>query len=402
MASGRERYKRSKGVSKRRIHFNMGNILFILLLVLISGYGIYTYLGFSKIKSENPLKSSNTQYYLLSDKRDQLEKTLIVFEEEYNEKEVIKYVYVFAQNKEKGVSVLIFLPGWLEYKGLEKDFGTSVYVSAFKHAGEFLQEGRGLEYAIWQIEQLLGGNIDQYIWFNASSFNIFQEKLGEASGDSVYGQYFSNGFEVSDESFFLNSFISKLGWLNLLISSSKFADSQANIYSSFPTLANVVGQLKGIQSNIFNSRPYLIDLSNPKYLNQEEDTINAGVSSYINTQEYDAVWRTFIDTMIDKELEKERARVEVYNASDLSGYAGQYARRIRNSGIEVVRYDNAPSVEEKTKFYIPNLQEYENTFEVIKEIFPGTYEVIEGRPSFMTTGDIVVILGKDIPTVYSF
>ena len=376
MTSVRRRGKKEK----KRIHFRVGRVIPLFLLLCIVGYIVYTYIGFSEIRSEDILKSSNSNYFLLSDKKDALEKTLIVFEEEYNEKEVIKYVYLYAVNKEKGKAVLIFLPGRLEYKGLEKDFGTPVFVSSFKHAGEFLQQGRGYEYAIWQIEQLLGSNIDQYIWFSPEAFNIFQEKLGESSGDSVYAQYYTNGFDVNDEAFFLNSFVSRLDWVNLLMSSSKFRDSQAVIYSSLPTLGNVMYDLKGIQRDIFSLRPYLIDFSSVEYLIQEESA-DGGVQTYIDTKEYDTVWRGFVDSMVDRELEKERGRVEVYNGSGLSGYASQYARRVRNSGIEVVRYDNAPDEEEKTKFYIPNPEDFPITIQIIQEIFPGSYETIKGRPS---------------------
>lgn len=402
MSSSRERYKRKK--EKKRVNFNfrLGKVIPFLLLFSFLGYCIYVYIGFSKIKNEDPLKEGNSNYYLLSDKKDALEKTLIIFEQEYNEREVIKYVFMYAENKEKGISVLTYIPSWVEYKGLEKDFGTSVFVSAFKHAGEFIQDGRGTEYAIWQIEQLLGSNIDEYIWFSASSSKLLQEKLGEPETDAVYAQYYSNGFETSQEAFFLNSFISKLSWFNLVMSSSKFKDSQAVIYSSYPTLANTVVELKDIQKSILSTRPYLIDLGNPRFIIQEENQGNVGMSNYINISEYDLVWRDFIDSMIDRDLEKERARIEVYNASGLSGYAAQYARRVRNSGVEVVRYDNAPQLEANTKFYIPNLQDYPVSYQIIQEIFPGQHEVIDGRPSFMTTGDIVIILGEDIPTLYSF
>ncbi len=106
--------------------------------------------------------------------------------------------------------------------------------------------------------------------------------------------------------------------------------------------------------------------------------------------------------MIDRELEKERVRVEVYNGSGLSGYASQYARKIRNSGCEVVRYDNAPKEQDETQFFVPKQEDFPRSLSVVFEIFPGTYEIVQSRPSFMTTGDIVIILGKDIPTVYAF
>lgn len=402
MSTGRERYKKSGDSKKKKIHFNISKILFFLFLVSILGYGAYTYIGFSKIKSEDPLKKSNSEYYLLSSKNDALEKTLIVFEEEYNEKERIGRAYLYAENKEKGISVLTYLPGWVEYAGLEKDFGSSLPVSTFKYAGDFLQEGRGFEYAIWQFEQLLGSNIDEYIWVSGNAFKIFEEKMGESMGDSIYAQYYSNGFKVNQEAFFLNSFVSKLGWLNLMISSSKFKDSQAVIYSSLPTLGNAIVTLKQIHKSTLSLNPYLIDFSSNEYLSQQESFGGVGISNYINTDEYDSVWKGFVESMIDRKLEKERVRVEVYNGSGLSGYASQYARRIRNSGCEVVRYDNAPLEQEKTQFFVPNQEGFVNSLEIISEIFPGTYEIVQGRPSFMTTGDIVIILGKDIPTVYSF
>lgn len=401
MPTGRERYK-SSGEKRKPKEINLGRLFFFILLVFLFGYAIYTYFSFNKIKSENPLRDSSSDYYLLSKESDALEKTLIVFEEKYNDKDRIAMAYLYAENKEKGKSVLIFLPGWVEYAGLEKDFGSSIPISTFKYAGDFLQEGRGLEYAVWQFEQILGSNIDNYIWFSSSAFQIFKDKLGESNGDSVYAQYYANGFKVNQESFFLNSFASKLGWFNLLTSASKFKDSEAVIYSSMPTLGNVIVKLKQIYKGTISFRPYLIDFSSAEYLSQLESSNGVGISSYINTDAYDTTWRGFVDGMIDRELEKERVRVEIYNGSGMSGYASQYARRIRNSGCEVVRYDNAPEEQDKTQFYVPNPEDFKSSLDIIFELFPGTYSVIEGRPSFMTTGDVVIILGKDIPTVYSF
>lgn len=402
MATGRERYKRSKKKEKKKIDISAWKVIAIVISMFIIGYLIYAYIGLSKIKSYNPLGESNSDYYLLSSQKDELEKTLIVFEEEYIEKERIASAYLYSQNKEKGVSVLTYIPGWVEFAQVREDFGSSIPIATFKYAGNQLEEGRGFEYAIWQFEQLLGSNIDQYIWITASANRIFSEKLGSSSGEALYAQYYENGFDVNQDAFFINSFVSKLGWLNLLISSEKFKDSQANIYSSIPTLMGTIIKLKQIHTATLSMKPHLIDLGSSKYLSSQESPIGVGISSYINTDEYDNTWRTFSERMIDRELEKERVRVEIYNGSGMSGYASQYARRIRNSGCEVVRYDNAPNLQDKTEFYVPKPKEFEYSLKVIFELFPGTYETIEGRPSFMTTGDVVIILGKDIPTVYSF
>ncbi len=403
MSSRVNRYRQKKEKKKaRKIHFSIEKIFFLFLIVGALTYGIYAYIGFKNIKSIDVLRESNSDFYLLSKRKDQLDKTLIVFEQEYNGKDKISMAYLYSENKEKEISVLTYIPGWVEYTEVEEDFGSSIPISSFKFAGEFLSQGRGFEYAIWQFEQLLGGNIDEYIWISSDAFEVFSDKLGEVSGDSIYAQYYTNGFDSNQEAFFLNSFISKLGWINLALSSSKFKDSEAVIYSSFPTLGNTVAKLKQIHSSTLSTRPFLIDLSSSKYLSQQEASSGVGITSYINTSEYDLVWREFADDMIDRELERERVRVEIYNGSGMSGYASQYARRIRNSGCEVVRYDNAPVQQEKTQFYVPKPDEFKYSLEVIFELFPGSYEIVQGRPSFMTTGDVVIILGKDIPTVYSF
>lgn len=400
MANKRDRYRIKK--EKKKIHINIGGLFISFLLVALLGYFIYGYLALNNVKSENILEKSDSDYYLLSKGKDQLEKTLIVFEEEYNEKNRISMAYLYAQNKEKGVSTLVYIPGWVEYNSIKGDLGSSIPVSSFRFAGDFLQEGRGYEFAIWQFEQLLGGNIDEYIWVTPQARNAFTQNLEQSSEEAVYAQYYTNGFEVNQEAFFLNVFASKLGWFNLLKSASQFKNLDAKIYSSLPTLGGVITRFREIQSGILSSRPYLVDLSSSKYLFQQESSSGVGITSYIDVDEYDIVWRDFIGNMLDRELEKEQVRVEVYNGSGMSGYASQYARKIKNSGCEVVRYDNAPALEEKTKFYVSKPENFKNSLNVILELFPGTYEIIEGRPSFMTTGDIVIILGKDIPTVYSF
>lgn len=397
----RRKQKKTKS-EKKKSKFKLGKLLFFLVIISILGYGIYSYTVFSNIKSINPLSSSNADYYLLSHRKDALEKTLIVFEEYYNEQEVIQSAYIYAVNKEKSKAVLIYIPGRIEYTGVDKDFGSGITVSTFKYAGEFIQKGKGFEYAIWQFQQMLGTNIDNYIWFSAETMQLFEEKLGQPLSGQMYAQYFSNGFELPEEVFFLNSFCSRLSWINLILSSSELQDSNSTVYSSFSTFLSSVEKLRDIYRSTLHARPYVIDFSQSEYVTIMESASGVGLSSQIDISAFDSVWRDFVDSMIDRNLEKERVRVEVYNGSGLSGYASQYARKIRNSGLEVVRYDNAPDLVERTQFYVPYPKEYKNSMEVIREIFPGGYDIVQGRPQFMTTGDIVIILGKDIPTVYSF
>ena len=48
------------------------------------------------------------------------------------------------------------------------------------------------------------------------------------------------------------------------------------------------------------------------------------------------------------------------------------------------------------------MEKFSNTYRVVSDVIPVEFEAVEGRPDFMTTGDIVVVLGKDIKSMYSF
>lgn len=402
MARGRERYKSAKKNGSFKINLNLKKVGLILLLLCAIGYLVYVYISFMNLKSINPLVDDNTQQYLLTENPNTFKKTLIVFENKYGEdQDRIEKVYMYAHNEEKGLSILIYIPNWILYTGLENDFGNAVAVSGFKYAGEFIEPGKGAEFAIWQLEELLGMKVDDYIWFDSNAYNLLQENLGEVVGNTMYSQYYQNGSEISDDVFFLNGFVSRLDWLNLIFSAGKFKDREAVIYSSYSSLPIVVAQMKGINESIFKLKPFVIDLGMSQYLDSKENE-SGGIQNFVKLSVYDSVWRQNISRMIDKGLEKERVRVEVYNASDISGLASSFARKIANSGCEVVRFDNAPNTEDFTKFYISNETDFEKSTEVVTGLFSGQYEILNSRPSFMTTGDIVIILGKDISRMYSF
>lgn len=402
MVKRSSRYKSAKRKTLIKVNLNFSKIFLILFSLGLIGYLVYAYIEFTNVKILNPLRSGDSVHYLLKRYPDDFKKTLVVFENTYEGEDRIEKAYLYAYNGEKEMSVLIYIPNWVLYTGLESDFGSAVAISGFRYAGDFIQPGRGIEYAVWQFEEMLGMKVDDYIWFDAKAYLSFQENLGEVENNTSYSQYYENGTNISDEVFFINGFVSNLNWFNLFFSASKFRDSSAVIYSSYFSLPQVVVELKRINSGVFNLKPFVIDLGSSEYILAKESEDGIGISNYLVLSKYDALWRERTERMHDRDLERERVRVEVYNGSGISGEAYSFARKIANSGCEVVRFDNAPSRESNTKFYVPNKGEFENSYRVITDLFPGTYELIEGRPSFMTTGDIVVILGEDISSMFSF
>jgi hypothetical protein len=67
-----------------------------------------------------------------------------------------------------------------------------------------------------------------------------------------------------------------------------------------------------------------------------------------------------------------------------------------NNGCDVVRFGNTPELLERTQIYVSDENEFNDSLKVVAEVLFDRYEILEERPSFMTTGDIVVLLGADI------
>jgi hypothetical protein len=178
------------------------------------------------------------------------------------------------------------------------------------------------------------------------------------------------------------------------------SDLSKDVYSnlSFTGLLQFFGSLN---KTVADTETYGIDLSFYRYSTEDLST-NGGQIRYANTGEFDTVYRGLISKIIDRALEKERARVEVYNGSGVAGAALQFGRKIENAGCDVVRYENAPKTIDRTVLYISNEANFDNSLKVVSEILSGSYDLVVGRPEFMTTGDIVVVLGQDIKQMYSF
>ena len=157
----------------------------------------------------------------------------------------------------------------------------------------------------------------------------------------------------------------------------------------------MLSKIASFKTIVNSSETYVMDLSWSKYAT-EEFSDQGGPIATINIAEYDKALRRRLVDVIDRDLEKERVRIEVYNGSGGEGKAGIYARKILNNGCDVVRFGNAPDPLEKTKVFISDKNEFGASLAVVEEVLFGRYEILEERPSFMTTGDIVILLGKEV------
>jgi len=395
------RRRRTKKTKSINIHFRF--ILLLLSATLFLGFVIYYIFTVTSIKTIDKAILNGSQRYLLSQSNGESKRTVIILEQGYDNERRISEVYLFLSNKDKGKSLLVYIPSWLYFTGLEENFGSAIPISSFRYAGDTLQEDRGVEYSVWQISQILGITFNNYIYINSEANSALDSVFGEdVIAKDRYRDMFKAGDKASlSEGFFkLQAISSKVSFVKSLFKVGGLKDFSNNIYSDLSFIESIT-MLKNIEKALQATESYAIDLSNAKY-SKEELSDSGGIKRYLLSKEFDNSYRNLISLLIDKELEKERVRVEVYNGSGVAGAAMQFGRKIENSGCDVVRYENAPNTIDKTIMYISKPEDFKKSFKIVSEIFSDNFELVEGRPDFMTTGDIVIILGEDIKRMYSF
>ena len=403
MPKPRRRKPKRTTKGKKRLGFSLKKVLFLFFLLFLAVYVIYSLFMFFGIRARDPLSENISSHKFLSRPEGDLEKTVFVIEREIGGESVVSDVYVFLNNARKENSVVIYIPGSLYFTGLEGDFGSSIPISSLRYAGDFLQEGRGVEYTLWQLNEILGFRADNYIWITTDAYDVINSVYGDAG--NVKDRY-KEGYTLEQGSSLTNSFLklhtlsSQYSLLKSFLNVSRVRDMDGQIYSNL-SFVNALGKIGAFEREVNNSKTYVMDLSSPRY-SVGELSEQGGHISTINTSEYDKALRRYFINIIDRDLERERVRIEVYNASGVVGRAGMYARKILNNVCDVVRFGNSPDTLEKTKIYVSDEKEFGYSLGIVQDVLFERFERLEERPPFMTTGDIVILLGEDISQLEIF
>lgn len=401
----RRKYQKQKIDSKKNgVSTSLIKKILIWILCIASlSYIVYFFVVLSGIKIIDPISENSSNHYLLSKNKSDLERTLILFEDGVGEKRRISDVFLLFSNSEKDISLVTYVPGDIYFSGLEENFGAPIQISSLRYAGDFLQENRGVEYSVWQMGQILGVKVDNYIWLTTESRKVLERTMGgNIEVQESFKEYYKNteGATIGENFLLLHGLSNRFSYLKFFLNASDIKGLDKTIYTNL-TLLKALSKIATFKNIVRNGDTYAIDLSSPTYLDDKLSE-RGGQITTINTENFDKAFRSFYMKVLDRGLEEERVRVEVYNGSGIPGSAYQLGRKIENSGCDVVRYGNAPKNISKTTVYIPQPESFSNSLSVVKEILSGMYEEVNGRPDFMTTGDIVIVLGEDIKLMYSF
>ncbi|MDD3474468.1 MAG: LytR C-terminal domain-containing protein [Candidatus Dojkabacteria bacterium] len=344
-----KRKKVKKSQDKKKKDFKWKIFLYIAgaLLFLFLLYRIIVLISFK-------VDCSNIPTNILSNDSS-LVNTFFVFEEEG--KVVNMELVTYSQDQKNLLRINIPTNVYVTEDSVD-DFP----ISSMKSVGEFLEHGSGREYTVEYMSSLLGMKMDNYVWIVNSSST-------------------------------LDEFRSKLSIMSILFDFRYSRELRDNVYSNLPIL-NLIKEINFINQAITNYQYEEMDISDCCVENITISTNHQ--ESLFKVSSFDDELSKYIDELVSKDVEKERVNVEVYNGSNISGLASEYARKIRHTGCRILRYDNAPNTYDKTVIYIPDLDDYKNSLSLVKDVVGGDVEIKYERPTFITTGDIIVLLGTDI------
>ncbi|MCB9790639.1 LytR C-terminal domain-containing protein [Candidatus Nomurabacteria bacterium] len=335
------------------------------------------------VRIEDPVKSDEK---LLFDKNEGVQKTLFVFETPRSGGgSEIASLYLFAENKNNAQSAAFFIPGWVYIPVEGSDLATVSSIRNLSYFADLTSSKKPYSYFIWEVQNVLGVKIDDYVWVREDASSALGETFESESTEGL--EFFARFLRVTQ----ITRLITKQDQTSIIL---------RNIYSDLSPvgLYNLTGQ---ISDGLKQENLTFIDFTDGDYL--VEKTLDSGdtVSLY-NQVAADKVILDLDTVFVDRSIEKEQAKVEVYNGSEINGLASRYARVIQNAGLPVVRSENSPDSYKETVVYVSVENKFVSSLELVQSLIPVDAKVIVGRPDFLTTADIMVILGDDVTNEYTW
>lgn len=346
--TARKRKRNRKESEKSNFHIPKAlPYILIAILVIFILYRVLTLIYFKVDCSNIPTDSLSNNSGIVN----------TVFISQQDEKIMEMEVIIYSRDKQRVLRIKI--PPEIYVMDDEVE---NFPISSMNSVGEFINEGFAKEYTIEYMSSLLGLKFDNYIWVDNSDSTI-------------------------------EDFLSDLSVWSILFNFEYNRELKGNLYSNLPIL-NLIKEINFID-RAFSSYQYenmeILDCCIKRVaISSNEEQI------HFSRKNFDSEFSEYIGEFVSREVEKERVNVEVYNASDISGLASTYARKIRHTGCRILRFDNAPYIIDETVIFVPELEGYENSLALIRDVVGESVKIEYTRPSFITTGDIVVVLGRNL------
>ena len=102
-------------VRRGKKRLNLRIFIYPLVVLVPVVFAIYAIFNILTVKTNDPTQENISQHKILSGVRGDIDSTVYILEREKGDKRKISDVYVFLSNRNKEVSLLIYIPGSLYF-----------------------------------------------------------------------------------------------------------------------------------------------------------------------------------------------------------------------------------------------------------------------------------------------
>lgn len=251
-------------------------------------------------------------------------------------------------------------------------------------AGELKSPPMTFAYVYYEIQELLAIPINGYVYFGPEVINDFNRFSQNFSLPETIQKEGNNDKVAESTLEYWQNFIKTVSLYRIWRNRQLIPDIASNM--SVTGLFEVLDKAHDINVDDFK----LVYIDEEKLV---ESTNERGDIVYQIRQS--AIDEALEANLGDQQIDREQARIEVFNGGEISGRGGRYGRWIKHIGGDVIRIENAPGFWDDSVIYVTDKEKFAYTVEKISMLWNGDIEVRGGRPSFLTTGDIIVVVGAD-------
>ncbi|WKZ31338.1 MAG: LytR C-terminal domain-containing protein [Candidatus Dojkabacteria bacterium] len=361
--------------------------LILIVPVLFLIYKVVDFASFYRNVEVGDVVRGQNASIIDIEREKEVQRVALIIEDDSQETH-ISFVSYMLLNTESGKGMVIYIPGWVYMEPYSDGIESKYKLADLLYLSKIVAPENPYQLALHELENNLAMEIDDYIWFEPGAFQHMQEISNNklvAEGDAQN----------------IHTLLDTFSRINLFFNASSAENLFQHTLSSY-SFVNIWSESNKFNALIDSGSVEIIEVSGEWGVVEEALPIGKTIYVY-GFQEVDAKIAEYRELVRKKDVQKEQTKIEVFNGSEVSGLAGKYARRFDNAGIEVIRVDNAVELYDKSTLYISSPEKYDDSLEVVKAIvadaaFKEVDEivVVESRPHFLTTGDIVVVLGKDV------
>lgn len=352
---------KSAGLLSPRFHLNFKLLLLIVVCLIFLGGGI---VALQATQKENKSEIKGLTTNILEHKI----LTVVVWEGEQNNayKYVKQYAVLFIKENSQD-AVLINID--TDY--LVRDSKVSRLKFPIKNAINLANTAKQdmNEVLIKTGNDLLGVSMNEMIVMESKDFNSICEQIGCAGKNiqSLIGKIHQTPSLLLQLGYI---FTGKIEFKNLVTS------------TSFLDLMGSINNMKTLKTEEFKDNYGLaVDSATGRSYEPDATLITEYVSAILKSNNIIA----------------EQAKIEILNASEVSGIAGRYSRVLTNYGVNVINYNNAPKPSKVSRLFVDQKFLGSRNLSLIKSIINiNNIEIVPNKYEFSPSSDITIILGSDV------